>query len=112
MVQNLHPKLRSYLLFVTKPESVRDLFSLATTVAEKMAEEEQRKRVFAAVKPGSAPRPVASNAALSASSSARANIRGRCWACGASDHLQGNCPSRYAEVVIRRVRGNDLGARQ
>jgi hypothetical protein len=55
MVQNLHPKVKSYLLFVNKPESVRDLLSLATTVAEAMAVEEQGKRVFAAVKLGLAP---------------------------------------------------------
>jgi hypothetical protein len=55
MVQNLHPKVKSYLLFVTKPESARDLFSLATTVAEAVAVEEQRKWVSAAVKPGPAP---------------------------------------------------------
>jgi hypothetical protein len=54
MVQNLHPKVKSYLLFVTKPEPVRDLFSLATTVAEAVAVEE-RKRVFAAVKPWPVP---------------------------------------------------------
>jgi hypothetical protein len=39
-----------------KPEFVRDLFSLATTVAEAVAVEEQRKRVSAAVKPGPGPR--------------------------------------------------------
>jgi hypothetical protein len=55
MVQNLHPKVKSYLLFVTKPESVRDLFLLATTVAEVVAVVEQRKRVFAAVMPGPGP---------------------------------------------------------
>jgi hypothetical protein len=43
MLQNIHPRIKSYLLFATKPESVRDLFSLATTVAEGVAAEEQRK---------------------------------------------------------------------
>jgi C4-dicarboxylate transporter len=55
MVENLHPKVKSYLLFASKPESVRYLFSLATTVAEAVAVEEQRKQLFAAVKPGPAP---------------------------------------------------------
>jgi hypothetical protein len=49
MVQNLHPKVKSYLLFASRPESVRDLFLLATTVAETVAVEEQRKRLTAVV---------------------------------------------------------------
>jgi hypothetical protein len=55
MGQNLHPKVKSYLLLASKPESVRDLFSLAISVAEAVAVEEQRRRLSAAVKPGPAP---------------------------------------------------------
>jgi hypothetical protein len=43
MVQNLHPQVKAHLMFCTKPESVQDLFALATTVAKAMAVEEQRK---------------------------------------------------------------------
>jgi hypothetical protein len=112
MGQNLHPKVKSYLLFASKPESVRDLFSLATTVAEAVAVEEQRKRLSAAVKPGPAPRPVASNVALSTPSSAKDNPRGRCWACDAADHLQRNCLLRSRGGGNTVSSGNDLGARQ
>jgi hypothetical protein len=31
MVQNLHPRVKSYFLFAIRPESVRDLLSLATS---------------------------------------------------------------------------------
>jgi hypothetical protein len=43
MLQNMHPRVKSHLLFASKPESVQELFSLATTVAEAVAVEEQRK---------------------------------------------------------------------
>jgi hypothetical protein len=43
LLQNVHPRTKSYFLFVTKPESVRDLYALATTVAE--AVEDQRKQL-------------------------------------------------------------------
>jgi hypothetical protein len=45
--QNIHPRLKSYLLFVAKPESVNDLYSLATTVSEAMEVEDQRKQLTA-----------------------------------------------------------------
>jgi hypothetical protein len=94
MVQNLHPKFKSYLLFASRPESVRDLFLLATTVAETVVVEEQHMRLTAVVKPKPVPRPVANNMVLSTPSSAKANHSGRCWGCGASDHFQRDCPSR------------------
>jgi hypothetical protein len=43
MLQNMHPRVKSHLLFASKPESVQELFSLTTTVAEAVAVEEQRK---------------------------------------------------------------------
>jgi hypothetical protein len=55
MVQNLHPTVKSYFLFDTKPGSIRDLFSLATTVAEAVTTEDQRKRLTAPVRQNGAP---------------------------------------------------------
>jgi hypothetical protein len=43
LLQNMHPQMKSYFLFASKPESVRDLFSLTTTVAEGAAVNDQRK---------------------------------------------------------------------
>ena len=44
MVQNLHPRVKSHCMFQNRPQSVQDLYSLTTTVAEAEAVEEQRKR--------------------------------------------------------------------
>jgi hypothetical protein len=42
MLQNMYPRVKSHLLLASKPDSVRDLFFLAATVAEAL-KEEQRK---------------------------------------------------------------------
>jgi hypothetical protein len=60
MLQNLHSRVKSYMLFANRPESIQDLFSLATTLAEAVAVEDQRKRATATAQQGSVPRPVAS----------------------------------------------------
>jgi hypothetical protein len=44
MVQNIHPEVRSLLVFVTKPTSIKDLYSVASQVAEGRAIDERRKR--------------------------------------------------------------------
>jgi hypothetical protein len=59
MLQNMHPRIKSYLLFETEPEFVRDLFSLTTTVAEAVAVEDQRKLLTATTQKTGATRPVA-----------------------------------------------------
>jgi hypothetical protein len=43
ILQNIHPPIKSHLLFASKPQSVQDLYSLAKTVAEAVAVEDQRK---------------------------------------------------------------------
>jgi hypothetical protein len=54
MVQNLHPRVKSHCMFEIQPELVRDLYSLATTVAEAVAVEEQWKRGTIPVSQGGA----------------------------------------------------------
>jgi hypothetical protein len=43
MLQNILPRVKSYFLFTSKPESMQDLLSLVTTVAVAVAVEEQRR---------------------------------------------------------------------
>jgi hypothetical protein len=93
MLQNLHPRVKSYLLFVSRPESIRDLFLLSTTVAEVVAVENQCKRLTATIQQGSSPRLLACGMVLGKVSSAKGHGKGRCWGCGASGHFQRDCPS-------------------
>jgi hypothetical protein len=93
MVQNLHPQVKGHLLFATKPESVQDLFSLATAVAEAVAVDEQRKSLTAATQRGEAFRSVARSMVVAGSSVAMADRRGKCWGYGAWGHLQRSCPA-------------------
>jgi hypothetical protein len=57
MVQNMHPSVKSHLFFQNRPQSVGDLFQLATTVTEAVAVEEQRGGANMPVLRGSAPQP-------------------------------------------------------
>jgi hypothetical protein len=45
MVQNMHPSVKAYCLFESRPETVQELYALATIVAEAVAVEDQRKRL-------------------------------------------------------------------
>ena len=112
MLQNLHPKLKSYLLFATRPESIKDLFSLATTVAEAVAVENQRKRTTASAQQGCVSRPVASGMVIGQTPAAKADSRRRCWGCGAPGHNLRDCPSRPHQRRAPGSSGNDLGARE
>jgi hypothetical protein len=53
IVQNMRPKFKSHCIFSNRPESIADLLSLATMVAEAVAVEDQRR-----LKAGSFPRGV------------------------------------------------------
>jgi hypothetical protein len=112
MLQNIHPPVKSYFLFANKPESVRDLFSLATTVAEAVATEEQRKLLTSAAQQGGGTRPVAKSMVVAKSSATVANRRVRCWGCGAWGHIQRDCSSKSQSSRNPADSGNAPGARQ
>jgi hypothetical protein len=94
MLQNLHPRVKSYLLLANRPESIQDLFLLA---AEAVAVEDQRKRATATAQQGSVPRPVKSGMVLGQTFSAKPYSRGKCWGCGAPGHMLRYYPSRSRE---------------
>jgi hypothetical protein len=112
MVQNVHPKIKSYFLFENRPQSIRDLYALATTVAVAVAVEEQRKRLTAPVQQGGDPRVVATSMIPREVRPATANPRGECWSCGAAGHFQRNCPDRRRHDCRSGRSGNAGGARQ
>jgi hypothetical protein len=43
MVQNIHPNVRSHLVFASEPKSINDLYFLASQVAEGGATDDRRK---------------------------------------------------------------------
>jgi hypothetical protein len=112
MLQNMHPRIKSHLLFASKPQSVQDLYSLATTVGEAVAVEDQRKLSTATAQQASMSRPLVKGMVVVNQLPARADYRARCWKCGAKGHLQRNCvptTPRHGDPVRS---GNAPSARQ
>jgi hypothetical protein len=115
MLQNLHPAVRSHFVFETRPESVAEMFALATTVAEAVAVDEQRRRATATSLVYN-PSPIRANTAASA----HAEFRGTCWACGRKAHTQRACSARQRAASSSSSspsnsaprQGNDAGARR
>jgi transposase InsO family protein len=90
--------------FASKPQSVQDLYSLATTVAEAVAVEDQRKLSTPTAQQTSSSRPLAKGLVVANPSPAVADYRARCWKCGAKGHLQRNCvpkTPRHGDTVRR-----------
>jgi hypothetical protein len=110
MVQNMHPSVKSHLFFENRPQSVGDLFQLATTVTEAVAVEEQRGGVNTPVLCGSTPQPAVACLARAGSPQPRTNTR-RCWACGGVNHFRGDCPERAPLTPNLAQSGNATCAR-
>jgi hypothetical protein len=108
MVENLHPRVKSNFLFASRPESVRVIFSFATTVAVAVALEDRRKRLTEPIQQGGNPRPVV-NSMIRARFLRPRLISG---ACGALGHLERDCPSRSRQDRSSGRSGNGSGARQ
>jgi hypothetical protein len=112
MLQNLHPRVRSHLLFTSKPESVHDMFALATTVAEAVAVEEQRKLQLATTSPIPSSRPAEKGKFSAEPRVAVADRKGQCWGCGKRGHVQRNCDRGSPQTRKPEHSGNAPGARQ
>jgi hypothetical protein len=52
ILESLHPQVKAHLMFATKQESAKDLFTLVTTEAEAIAVEEQSKSLTTATRWG------------------------------------------------------------
>jgi hypothetical protein len=111
ILQNLHPRARSYCLFESRPESVRDLFSLATTVAEAVAVEDQRKRLTSPIQQGGAPQARSNGMFKKKVVPARVDRTTKCWQCGVFGHVRRACPAGRSEDSNLSRSGNGNGAR-
>jgi hypothetical protein len=114
MLQNFHHKVRPYLLFAAKPQSVSDLFMLATQVAEAVAVEDQREKLIPPVNTQDSLRSLASAVIRNRPGSARADVKWRCWKCGVIGHRQCDCSFRSRQNSTARGSGsgNATGARR
>jgi hypothetical protein len=103
--------VKAHLVFQNRPESVSDLFALATTVVEAVAVEEQRKRQVASVPKTVGYLLLVGSVVPAQEGPVGADLRGRCWACGEAGHLRRDCRSRPRQVPGRGRSGNAVGAR-
>jgi hypothetical protein len=113
IVQNMHPRVRLYLVFVSKPTTISDLHALTSHVAEARAVDAQRE---GCEKQASAGAPESSGRAsrqVSMAIDKTQRVRSRevvCWKCSGRGHLKRDCPSSYPSVSSNQ--GNEQGARQ
>jgi hypothetical protein len=110
MVQNIHPRIRSQLVFSSEPKSIKELYSLANQVAEGRAidqirEGQERRGSTSEVSyNGRIPRPVSMTVGEGSPSVSRVM---KCWRCNGMGHLRRDCTA-----VGSRNQGNGVGARQ
>lgn len=102
MVQNIHPEDRACLVFVTKPNLIKDLYLVASQVAEGRAIDERRTRGECSssntnVRPvRHGPSPV--SMAVGETRRTRNRVM-RCWKCFRSGHIKRDCPSLETSLV-------------
>jgi hypothetical protein len=82
IVKNMHPKFKSHCIFSNRPESITNLFSLATMVAEAVAVEDQCRLTTGSFPRGGVPRPFVNATVQTKGSPAQTEFKDTCWACG------------------------------
>jgi hypothetical protein len=100
------------MLVASKPESVHDMFALATTVAEAVAVEEQRKLQLATTSQISGSRPAEKGKLSAKPLVAVVDRKVQCWGCGKRGHFQRNCDRGSPQAKNSEYSGNAAGARQ
>lgn len=96
LIQNIHPNVRSQLIFVSEPHSIQELLSLASQVAEARAVDERRRALDCKApntrfqREGRDVRPTS----MTVGEMSRATgLELRCWKCLGRGHFRRNCPS-------------------
>jgi hypothetical protein len=113
MVQNIHPHVRSQLVFASKPTSIRELYSLASQVAEGRAIDDRREISERQAPSGNSQhvRRDSRTVSMAVGQTRRsANRAVTCWKCSGKGHVRKDCPS--SDVSVARNQGNEGGARQ
>jgi hypothetical protein len=113
MIQNIHPNVRARLVFASEPKSIKDLYSLASQVAEGQAIDDRRK-YFEHHAPTINSQQSMRDFRLGgmAVSETRRSVSRAiiCWKCSGNGHVRKDCPSSITSVA--RNQGNEGGARQ
>jgi hypothetical protein len=113
MVQNIHPNVRSRLVFASEPKSIKNLYSLASQVAEDWAIDDRRK-VFEHQAPNvnrQRGKRDFSPVSMAVDGTRRSLSRAvRCWKCSGNGHVRKDCP--FTVTSVARNQGNEVGARQ
>jgi hypothetical protein len=102
MLQNMHPRNKSYCLFEARPDTVQGLYRLASTVAEACAVESQREQQMGLVPQAAAPRPLVSSVLKTSAPQSIANREMSCWKCGGKGHI-----ARYCRQSVTQLRGSE-----
>jgi hypothetical protein len=108
----MHPKFKSHCIFQNRPESIANVFSLATMVAEALAVEDLRRLTTGSFPRGGVPRPFVNATVQAKGSPARTELKDACWACGKIGHFQRACPSKTRPTSRGGRSGNAGGAQQ
>ncbi|PNF43218.1 hypothetical protein B7P43_G15464 [Cryptotermes secundus] len=111
IMQNLHPKIKSYCVFQNRPESIASLFSLATTITEAVAVEDQRRLTTGSFPRGGDPRPFVNATVQTKGSPSKPSLRMHAGLVE-TGHFQSACPSKTRPTSRAGRSGNARGARQ
>jgi hypothetical protein len=113
MVQNIHTNVRCRLVFASESKSIKDLYSLASQVAEGRAIDDRRKffEHHAPTLNSQQGRRNFRPVSMAVGETRRSDSRSvRCWKCAGNGHVRKDCPSSDSSVA--RNQGNEGGARQ
>ncbi|PNF18239.1 hypothetical protein B7P43_G16766 [Cryptotermes secundus] len=111
--QNMHPRVRSYLVFGSKPTTIAELHALASHVAEARAVDAQRQGCENQALAGASQSAGRGSRQVSMAIDETRRVRNRgvvCWDCFGRGHLKRDCPSSVP--LPSSNQGNEQDAQQ